>query len=176
MCCSLFFGFHNAANSGGITTDQTRVYKVINSNKKLANALKRISKENVASVLLDAETFAVSQLLEHRNTSPLATIATALGNIAGKPYGLSPKQYVEHYEAIGLVWDKKKSAFSIGKDADFTDVPVGYWVGMERPVNNESDSDKATKAFARIAKSELSLTQAMALLKNAYKADLKVAA
>ena len=149
---------------------------MINSNKKLTNALKRISKENVASVLLDAETFAVSQLLEHRNTSPLATIATALGNIAGKPYGLSPKQYVEHYEAIGLVWDKKKSAFSIGKDADFTDVPVGYWVGMERPVNNESDSEKATKAFARIAKSDISLTQAMALLKNAYKADLKVAA
>lgn len=149
---------------------------MINTSKKLANALKKISKENVASVLLDAETFAVSQLLEHRNTSPLATIATALANIAGKPYGLSPKQYVEHYEAIGLVWDKKKSAFSIGKDADFTDVPVGYWLGMERPVNNESDSEKATKAFARIAKSDLSLTQAMALLKNAYKADLKAAA
>ena len=60
---------------------------MINSNKKLANALKRISKENVASVLLDAETFAVSQLLEHRNTSPLATIATALATLLASHTG-----------------------------------------------------------------------------------------
>ena len=149
---------------------------MINSNKKLSNALQRISKENVASVLLEAETFAVAQLMEHRNTSPLATIATALGNIAGKPYGLSPKQYVEHYEAMGLIWDKKKSAFSIGKDADFSEAPVGYWLGMERPVNNESDSEKASKAFARIAKTDLTLTQAIALLQTAYQTDAKVAA
>lgn len=149
---------------------------MIDSNKKLSNALKRISKENVANVLLEAEAFAVAQLKEHRNTSPLATIATALANIAGKPYGLSPKQYVAHYEALGLVWDKKKASFSISKDADFSEAPVGYWLEMERPVNNESDSEKAVKAFARIAKSELTLTQAMTLLQNAYKTEIKVAA
>ena len=77
---------------------------------------------------------------------------------------------------MGLVWDKKKSAFSIGKDADFSEAPVGYWLGMERPVNNESDTEKASKAFARIAKTDLTLTQAIALLQTAYQTDAKVAA
>ena len=171
-----FFGFHNVANSGGITTDQNEGLLMIDSIKKLNNALKRISRDSVASVLLEAETFAVSQLKEHRNASPVSAIAVALSNISGRPYGLSRREYIAHYETMGLVWDKQKESFSIGKDADFAEAPVGYWIGMEKPQNESTDSEKAEKVFARIAKSELTYKQAVALLATAYKTNQKKAA
>ena len=56
----------------------------------------------------------------------------------------------------------------------------GFWPHEHRSppfcMVSQSRSEKAVKAFARIAKSELTLTQAMTLLQNAYKTEIKVAA
>jgi len=142
---------------------------MITSLKKLNNALTKISKENTATVLIEAETFAVQQLVEHKNASPIAAIATALTNIAGKPFGLSPKEYVAHYEAMGLEWNAKDKVFKFGKSANVTGAIAGYWLAMER---EEADKltpiQKAEKAMANIAKGTVTYAQALATLNAAY--------
>ena len=142
---------------------------MINTIKKLNNALNKISKENTANVLLEAETFAVQQLIEHKNASPIAAIATALSNIAGKPFGLSPKEYVAHYEAMGLEWNAKDKVFKFGKGADVTGAIAGYWLAMERPESEKlTPLQKAEKAMANIAKGAVTYEQALAALNAAY--------
>lgn len=142
---------------------------MINTIKKLNNALTKISKENTASVLLEAEQFAVQQLVEHKNASPIAAIATALSNIAGKPFGLSPKEYVAHYEAFGLEWNAKAKVFKFGKGADVTGAVAGYWLGMEKPESEKlTPVQKAEKAIGNIVKSKVTYEQALAVLNAAY--------
>lgn len=145
---------------------------MINTIKKLNNALTKISKENTASVLLEAEQFAVQQLVEHKNASPIAAIATALSNIAGKPFGLSPKEYVAHYEAFGLEWNAKAKVFKFGKGADVTGAVAGYWLGMEKPESEKlTPVQKAEKAIGNIVKSKVTYEQALAVLNAAYNAQ-----
>ena len=150
---------------------------MINTIKKLNNALNKISKENTASVLLESETFAVQQLVEHKNASPIAAIATALTNIAGKPFGLSPKEYVAHYEAMGLEWNAKDKVFKFGKGADITGAIAGYWLAMERPESEKLTAiQKAEKAMGNIVKSKVTYEQALAVLNAAYEAkEIKAA-
>lgn len=144
---------------------------MINTIKKLNNALNKISKENTANVLLEAEQFAVQQLVEHKNASPIAAIATALSNIAGKPFGLSPKEYVAHYEAMGLEWNAKDKVFKFGKGADVTGAIAGYWLAMERPeVEKKTDHDKAIESLLKIAKSDVTYEVALQMLQGAYDA------
>ena len=145
---------------------------MINTIKKLNNALNKISKENTASVLLEAEQFAVQQLVEHKNASPIAAIAAALSNIAGKPFGLSPKEYVAHYEAFGLEWNAKDKVFKFGKGADVTGAIAGYWLAMERPESEKlTPVQKAEKAMGNIVKSKVTYEQALAVLNAAYNAQ-----
>ena len=142
---------------------------MITSLKTLANALTKISKENTAKVLLEAEQFAVQQLVEHKNASPIAAIATALSNIAGKPFGLSPKEYVAHYEAFGLEWNAKDKVFKFGKGADVTGAIAGYWLAMERPEAEKlTPMQHAEKAMSNIVKSKVTYEQALAVLNAAY--------
>ena len=142
---------------------------MITSLKKLTNALTKISKENTARVLLEAEQFAVQQLVEHKNASPIAAIATALSNIAGKPFGLSPKEYVAHYEAFGLEWNAKDKVFKFGKGADVTAAIAGYWLAMERPEAEKlTPMQHAEKAMGNIVKSKVTYEQALAVLNAAY--------
>ena len=142
---------------------------MITSLKKLTNALTKISKENTARVLLEAEQFAVQQLVEHKNASPIAAIATALSNIAGKPFGLSPKEYVAHYEAFGLEWNAKDKVFKFGKGADVTGAIAGYWLAMERPEAEKlTPMQHAEKAMSNIVKSKVTYEQALAVLNAAY--------
>jgi hypothetical protein len=142
---------------------------MINSLKKLTSALTKISKENTASVLLEAEQFAVQQLVEHKNASPIAAIAAALTNIAGKPFGLSPKEYVAHYEAMGLEWNAKEKVFKFGKGADVTGAIAGYWLAMERPESEKlTPVQRAEKAMGNIVKSKVTYEQALAVLNAAY--------
>lgn len=156
----------------GISKNKTRLQKMINTLKKLNNALTKIGKENTASVLLEAEQFAVQQLVEHKNASPIAAIATALSNIAGRPFGLSPKEYVAHYEAMGLEWNAKEKVFKFGKGADVTGAVAGYWVDMERPETEKlTPIQKAEKAIGNIVKSKVTYEQALAVLNAAYNAQ-----
>ena len=169
MLLPFFLFFRMPIELVGISKNKTRLQKMINTIKKLNNALTKISKENTASVLLEAEQFAVQQLVEHKNASPIAAIATALSNIAGKPFGLSPKEYVAHYEAFGLEWNAKAKVFKFGKGADVTGAVAGYWLGMEKPESEKlTPVQKAEKAIGNIVKSKVTYEQALAVLNAAY--------
>ena len=169
MLLPFFLFFRMPIELVGISKNKTRLQKMINTIKKLNNALNKISKENTASVLLEAEQFAVQQLVEHKNASPIAAIATALSNIAGKPFGLSPKEYVAHYEAFGLEWNAKAKVFKFGKGADVTGAVAGYWLGMEKPESEKlTPVQKAEKAIGNIVKSKVTYEQALAVLNAAY--------
>ena len=172
MLLPFFLFFRMPIELVGISKNKTRLQKMINTIKKLNNALTKISKENTASVLLEAEQFAVQQLVEHKNASPIAAIATALSNIAGKPFGLSPKEYVAHYEAFGLEWNAKAKVFKFGKGADVTGAVAGYWLGMEKPESEKlTPVQKAEKAIGNIVKSKVTYEQALAVLNAAYNAQ-----
>ena len=152
--------------------------KTINDTKAFNRALNTLVKvtantqQRIAAVML----FAVAQLQQHRNTSPLAAIVAALPSIGCKPRGLTVKAVKELAESNGLEWDAKKKVFKIDNNSEaskngFADFNATFWKDLPAPVKAEpkSNTEKLLALFANVEQQD-----ALAVLSAHYGIDVEV--
>ena len=119
---------------------------MITNIKTLNNALTRVSKSNVATVLKDASNFAIEQLASHGNSTPFSIIYNRLNEIAGKPKGCTTTNLRTLLESSGLTFDQKTKIFS-GKSN--LEVNAEWWLQFQGETVEKTDEEKARASIKR---------------------------
>lgn len=119
---------------------------MINNIKTLNNALTRVSKSNVATVLKEASEFAIKQLEDHGNSTPLSIIYNRLNDIGGKPKGCTTTNLRTLLESSGLVFDNKNKVFS-GKSN--LEVNAEWWLKFQGETVEKTNEEKARATIKR---------------------------
>jgi hypothetical protein len=149
-------------------TDTKAFHRALNTLVKVtANTQQRI-----AAVML----FAVTQLQQHRNTSPLAAVVAALPAIGCKPRGLTVKAVKELAESNGLEWDGKKRVFKIDTNSDaskngFADINATFWKDLPEPVKA---TPKTTAEKLAILLKDVDIDDALKMLETHYDAQFTI--
>ena len=130
---------------------------MIKNIKTLKNALGRISSETALNVISEAMVFAVDQLQQHKNASPLSVIFASVKGLSKRPKGFTQKSMLEWCESFGLEWNKKTGAFSIGKKAgDFSNMNPTFWEDLpEVPTKTKTNLEKAFDALKKLEADEM---------------------
>ena len=119
---------------------------MINNIKTLNNALTRIGKSNVESVLKSASEFAITQLSEHGNSTPFSIIYNRLNDIGGKPKGCTTTNLRTLLETSGLEFDNKNKVFS-GKSN--LEIGCEWWLQFQVEAVEKTDEEKARATIKR---------------------------
>jgi len=120
---------------------------MITNIKTLNNALTRVSKSNVATVLKDASNFAIEQLASHGNSTPFSIIYNRLNDIGGKPKGCTTTNLRTLLESSGLTFDHKNKVFSGKSNLAITNE---WWLQFQvESAAEKTDEEKARAAIKR---------------------------
>ena len=119
---------------------------MITNIKTLNNALTRIGKSNVESVLKSASEFAIEQLASHGNSTPFSIIYNRLSDIGGKPKGCTTTNLRMLLESSGLEFDNKNKVFS-GKSRLQTS--ADWWTQFQVESVEKTDEEKARASIKR---------------------------
>jgi hypothetical protein len=119
---------------------------MINNIKTLNNALTRIGKSNVESVLKSVSEFAITQLSEHGNSTPFSIIYNRLNEVGAKPKGCTTTNLRTMLEASGLTFDIKTKIFS-GKARLQTS--ADWWTQFQVESVEKTDEEKARASIKR---------------------------
>jgi hypothetical protein len=119
---------------------------MITNIKTLNNALTRVSKSNVATVLKEASEFAIEQLSSHGNSTPFSIIYNRLNEVGGKPKGCTTTNLRTLLESSGLTFDQKTKVFS-GKSN--LEVNAEWWCAFQVESVEKTDEEKARATIKR---------------------------
>lgn len=119
---------------------------MITNIKTLNNALTRVSKSNVATVLKEASEFAIKQLADHGNSTPLSIIYNRLNEIAGKPKGCTTTNLRTLLESSGLTFDQKTKIFSGKSNLAITNE---WWLQFQGETVEKTNEEKARATIKR---------------------------
>jgi hypothetical protein len=119
---------------------------MINNIKTLNNALTRVSKSNVATVLKEASEFAIEQLASHGNSTPFSIVYNRLNDIGGKPKGCTTTNLRMLLESSGLEFDNKNKVFS-GKSN--LEIGCEWWLQFQVESVEKTDEEKARATIKR---------------------------
>lgn len=119
---------------------------MITNIKTLNNALTRVSKSNVATVLKDANQFAIEQLASHGNSTPFSIIYNRLNEIGAKPKGCTTTNLRMLLESSGLEFDNKNKIFSGKSNLAITNE---WWVQFQGETVEKTDEEKARATIKR---------------------------
>ena len=133
---------------------------MINNIKTLNNALNRVSKSNIATVLKEASEFAIKQLADHGNSTPFSIIYNRLNDIGGKPKGCTTTNLRMLLESSGLEFDNKNKVFS-GKSN--LEIGCDWWVQFQGETVEKTDEEKARVTIKRALILGLTVAQITAM-------------
>lgn len=119
---------------------------MINNIKTLNNALTRVGKANVATVLKEASGFAIEQLASHGNSTPFSIIYNRLNDIGGKPKGCTTTNLRTLLETSGLEFDNKNKVFSGKSNLAITNE---WWLQFQVEAVEKTDEEKARATIKR---------------------------
>lgn len=119
---------------------------MITNIKTLNNALTRIGKSNVESVLKSASEFAIEQLSSHGNSTPFSIIYNRLNDIGGKPKGCTTTNLRMLLESSGLEFDQKTKVFSGKSNLAITN---DWWCAFQVESVEKTDEEKARASIKR---------------------------
>jgi hypothetical protein len=119
---------------------------MITNIKTLNNALTRIGKSNVESVLKSASEFAIEQLSSHGNSTPFSIIYNRLNDIGGKPKGCTTTNLRTLLESSGLEFDQKTKVFSGKSNLAITN---DWWCAFQVESVEKTDEEKARASIKR---------------------------
>jgi len=119
---------------------------MINNIKTLNNALTRVSKSNVATVLKEASEFAIEQLASHGNSTPFSIIYNRLNDIGGKPKGCTTTNLRMLLESSGLEFDNKNKVFSGKSNLAITNE---WWLQFQGETVEKTNEEKARATIKR---------------------------
>lgn len=119
---------------------------MITNIKTLNNALTRIGKSNVESVLKSASEFAIEQLSSHGNSTPFSIIYNRLSDIGGKPKGCTTTNLRMLLESSGLEFDNKNKVFSGKSNLAITNE---WWCAFQVEYIEKTDEEKARASIKR---------------------------
>lgn len=136
----------------------------------LKRALGNRTKAKVEAVLTDCMSFALTQLCEHRNTTPLGVINSYIPELAGKPSGFKRDTFL-HYmtEVIGLEYNKKEQTFSVPKELVLVreGMRSAFWLDYQVEKVETSPAERLEKAIATAMKNGLTFDQMVDILAKA---------
>ena len=133
---------------------------MITNIKTLNNALTRIGKSNVESVLKSASEFAITQLSEHGNSTPFSIIYNRLNEIGGKPKGCTTTNLRMLLESSGLEFDQKTKVFSGKSNLAITNE---WWLQFQGETVEKTDEEKACAIIKRALVLGFTTAQIMAM-------------
>lgn len=119
---------------------------MINNIKTLNNALTRIGKSNVESVLKSASEFAITQLSEHGNSTPFSIIYNRLNEVGAKPKGCTTTNLRTLLESSGLTFDQKTKVFSGKSNLAITNE---WWLQFQGETVEKTNEEKARATIKR---------------------------
>lgn len=119
---------------------------MITNIKTLNNALNRVSKSNVETILKSANDFAIEQLASHGNSTPFSIIYNRLNDIGGKPKGCTTTNLRTLLEASGLEFDHKNKVFSGKSNLAITN---DWWCAFQGETVEKTNEEKARATIKR---------------------------
>jgi len=119
---------------------------MISNIKTLNNALSRVGKANVETVLKEASAFAIEQLASHGNSTPFSIIYNRLNEIGAKPKGCTTTNLRTLLEASGLTFDQKTKVFSGKSNQAITN---DWWCAFQVESVEKTDEEKARASIKR---------------------------